>query len=588
MSVSSVTGLGVSPGIAIGEPVVHLAHPIAALRIPIPKSQVENEVERFRDAVRRAARGIEKNAGKARERMGEEYAEIFEAHRMIARDPALVEQVEKLIRTHAVNAEWALEQVVAEFLKQFEGLGDGYLAERRLDLLDVAVQIQNILRGFDFGKLQELERPVILVADDLPPSQAVQLPLERVLGFVLETGGATSHTTIIARSLGIPAIVGAHGACQAALEARMAVVDAFEGRVIFDPDPAEVAEYESRNAEYTEQREHLVEVIEQPPVTRDGHRITLLANLDLPSEMREAKRWNAEGVGLYRSEFLYMRFAPGLPSEEDHYEHYLELVRLAEGKPVVIRTFDLGGKKLAREVIGAQESNPILGLRGIRLCLRQRQFFGDQLRALLRVSGQFPAGQVRIMLPLISGLEEVRKTQCLVRQLTADLRKAGHRIPGKVPLGVMVEVPSSALMAERLAQEVDFFSIGTNDLTQYTLAVDRANEMVSELYRPSHPAILRLLEEVVRAGDHAGIEVSICGETASDPLMVPLLVGLGLKKLSMNPQALPVVRNLIRHLTFREAAHIARTALKLATASEVEEYLLERLAILFAKIKIHV
>ena len=588
MSVASVSGLGVSPGIAIGEPVVHLARPVAILRVPIPRSKIEEEIARFRDAVRKAAGAIERNARRARERMGEEYAAIFEAHRMIASDPVLVEKVEKLIRSGAVNAEWAFDQVVAEYMAQFEGLGDGYLAERRLDLLDVASQVLNILQGYDFGKLQELERPVVLVADDLPPSQAVQLPLDRVLGFVLETGGATSHTTIIARSLGIPAIVGAHGACQAAQEARTAVVDAFEGRVVFDPDPAEIAEYESRIAEYTEQREHLVEVVAQPSVTRDGHRISLLANLDLPSEMREADRWNAEGVGLYRSEFLYMRFAPGLPSEEDHYQHYMDLVSRANGRPVVIRTFDLGGKKLAREVIGARESNPILGLRGIRLCLRQRDFFGDQLRALLRVCGEFPAGQVRIMLPLISGLEEVRMTRCLLRKLTRELRAEGHRVPENVPLGVMVEVPSSALMAARLAQEVDFFSIGTNDLTQYTLAVDRANEMVAELYRPSHPAILRLIDEVVRAADLAGIEVSICGETAADPLMVPVLVGLGLRKLSMNPQSLPVVRNLIRHLSFREAAHIARTALRLATASEVEEYLLERLAILFAKIKIHV
>ncbi len=588
MSLSAVSGMGVSPGIAIGEPVVHLAKPIAVLRVPVPEDRVEEEVERFHDAVRRTVARIEANQERARRQMGDEYAQIFEAHRLIAADPTLIHQVEELIRTRHVNAEWAFDQVVAGFLEQFEGLGDAYLEERRLDLLDVATQILNFLQGYDFGKLENIDRPVLLVADDLPPSQAVQLPLENVLGFVLETGGATSHTTIIARSLGIPAVVGAHGACQAALESRLAVVDALEGRVVFDPDPAEIAEYESRRREYDEQRAHLVQLVSEPPVTRDGHRITLLANIDLPAEVEEANRWDADGVGLYRSEFLYMRFAPGLPSEEDHFQHYRDLVSRAGGRPVVIRTFDLGGKKLVREVIGSQEANPVLGLRGIRLCLRQRDFFAAQLRALLRTCGEFPPGQVRIMLPLISGLEEVRMARCLVRRLTRELREEGHRVPDNVPLGIMVEVPSSALIAERLAQEVDFFSIGTNDLTQYTLAVDRANEMVADLYRPSHPAILRLIDETVRAADQAGIQVSMCGETAADPLMVPVLVGLGLRRLSMSPQALPVVRNLVRHLSFREAAHIARTALSLSTAREVEEYLLERLAILFAKIKIHV
>lgn len=588
MSFASVSGMGVSPGIAIGEPVVHLAKPIAVLRISVPEERLEEEVARFRKAIEKTIDRITVNQERARRRMGEEYAAIFEAHRLIADDPTLLERVEELIRNRKVNAEWAFDHVVSSFLEQFKGLGDAYLAERRLDLLDVATQVLNLLQGYDFGKLEDLDRPVLLVADDLPPSQAVQLPLDHVLGFVLETGGATSHTTIIARSLGIPAVVGAHGACQAALEARLAVVDALEGRVVFEPDPAEIAEFESRRQEYAGQRAHLAQLVSEPSVTRDGHRVALLANIDLPAEVAEAVQWDAEGVGLYRSEFLYMRFAPGLPSEENHFEHYRDLVKRAGGRPVVIRTFDLGGKKLAREVMGNQEANPVLGLRGIRLCLRHRDFFAPQLRALLRVCAEFPQGQVRIMLPLISGLEEIRLARSLVRKYSRNLRADGHKIPDHVPLGAMVEVPSAALISQRLAREVDFLSIGTNDLTQYTLAVDRANEMVADLYRPSHPAILRLISEIVQAGDGAGIDVSMCGETAADPLMVPVLVGLGLRKLSMSPQALPVVRNLVRHLSYREAAHIARSALDLSTAREVEEYLLERLAILFAKIKIHV
>jgi len=588
VSLASVAGIPVSPGIAIGEPVIHQTRPISALRVPVPEDQVEAEVERFRSAVEATVARIEANQERAREAMGEEFAAVFEAHRLIASDPSLLERVERSIREQRVNADWAFEQVIGEYLHQFERLGDAYLAERRLDLLDVAHQILGSLHGYDLEKLANLDRPVILVADDLPPSQVVQLPLHNVLGFVLETGGPTSHTTIIARSLGIPAVVGAHGAVSAALEARRAVLDAFEGLAVFDPDPAEVEEYRSRLAEYEQQRAHLAKVAMQPAVTRDGRRVQLLANVDLLPEVDEALRWKADGIGLYRSEFLYMKMAPALPNEQEHVQLYRQLVARMRDLPVTIRTFDLGGKKLAREVIGTQEANPVLGLRGIRLCLRQRDFFRTQLRAILRVCGEAPPGRVRVMVPLVSGIEEVRLTRRIVRELTAELRAEGHPVHDHVPLGVMVEVPSAAVLADRLAGEVDFFSIGTNDLVQYTLAVDRANELVADLYRATHPAILRMIDHVVRSASRAGIEVSMCGEAAADPIMVPVLVGLGLRKLSMSPQALPVVRNLVRHLSYREAAHIARVALTMSTAREVEEYLLERLAILFAKIKIHV
>jgi phosphotransferase system enzyme I (PtsI) len=295
-----------------------------------------------------------------------------------------------------------------------------------------------------------------------------------------------------------------------------------------------------------------------------------------------------DGIGLYRSEFLYMKTSPGLPSEEDHLDEYRALANRMGDRPVTIRTFDLGGKKLAREVIGSPEANPVLGLRGIRLCLSKPDFFRTQLRAVLRLAAEYEVGKIKIMFPLISGIEEVRVARLLVRQLTDELRQEGYGVPDHVPIGAMVEVPSSAVMAGQLAREVDFLSIGTNDLIQYALAVDRSNELVANYYRPTNPAILQLIGRVIDAGEAEGIEVSMCGEMAADPLMVPVLVGLGLKKLSMNPQSVPVIRNLIRQLSFRESVHMAKQVGRMATAREVEEYLLERLAILLAKARIRV
>jgi phosphotransferase system enzyme I (PtsI) len=579
----------VSPGIAIGVPVVHETRPISTLRITIGSEKVDAEIGRFRKAVTATVKHIQENRERASKQMGEEYAAIFEAHQLIASDPTFTGTVEKVIREQEVNAGWAVDQVLEELISKFEALPDAYLADRKLDVLDVATQILRALHGLDLGQLERLDRPVILVADDLPPSTAVQLPLDKMLGFALEMGGPTSHTTIIARSLGIPVIVGSRGSCEEAKRCRRIALDAFEGKIVFDPNPAELSEYESRQREYEEQQAALLQMRHLPTVTRDGRSIQLLANIDLSNEIGRAIDWNVEGIGLYRSEFLYMKMSPALPTEDEHVEVYSEMVSKMAPNPVTIRTFDLGGRKLAREIIGGgSEANPVLGLRGIRLCFSKPEFFRAQLRALLLTAGKFPVGRLKIMFPLISGIEEVRVARLLVREISTELRNEGHDIPEGVPLGAMVEVPSSAIMARELAREVDFISIGTNDLIQYSLAVDRSNNLVADLYRPTSPAVLRLIAEVIAAGEAENTEVSMCGEMAADPLMVPVLVGLGLRSFSMNPQAVPVVRALIRQLSFREAGQIARQAAKLVTARDVEEYLLERLAFLLAKSKIQV
>jgi phosphotransferase system enzyme I (PtsI) len=585
----ALSGLGVSPGIAIGEPVVHETRPISTLRITIPTEKVDAEIERFRRAVTAAVEHIQENRDRASQQMGEEYAAIFEAHQLIASDPSFTGPVENVIREQEVNAGWAIDQVLEKLISKFEALPDEYLADRKLDVLDVATQILHALQGLHLGQLEQLDRPVILVADDLPPSAAVQLPLDKILGFSLEMGGPTSHTTIIARSLGIPVIVGAHGSCDEAKRSRRIALDAFEGKIVFDPNPAELSEYKSRQREYKEQQAALLQMRHVPTVTRDGRSIQLLANIDLANEIDNAMDWNVAGVGLYRSEFLYMKMSPALPTEKDHIEVYREMVSKMAPNPVTIRTFDLGGRKLAREIIGdGSEANPVLGLRGIRLCFSKPDFFRAQLRALLLTAGEFPVGRLKIMFPLISGIEEVRVARLLVREISAELRADGHEVPEGIPLGAMVEVPSSAIMARELAREVDFISIGTNDLIQYSLAVDRSNNLVADLYRPTSPAVLRLIANVIAAGEAENTDVSMCGEMAADPLMVPVLVGLGLRSFSMNPQAVPVVRSLIRQLSYREAGQIARQAAKFVTARDVEEYLLERLAFLLAKTKIQV
>jgi phosphotransferase system enzyme I (PtsI) len=584
----TLTGLGVSPGIAIGEPVVHETRPISTLRITIPSDQVESEVRRFSAAVTATVDNIWENRERARTQMGDEYAGIFEAHQLIATDPSFVDPVKKIIREERVNAEWATDQVVARLVARFEALPHAHLADRKLDVLDVATQILNALHGLDLGQLDHLDRPSILVADDVPPSKAVQLPMDKILGFALETGGPTAHTTIIARSFGIPVIVGAQGLCEAARQSRQIALDAFEGKIVFDPNPAELAEYRNRQLEYREQQQQLLAMRSEPSVTRDGREITILANIDLPNEVELARQWNTAGIGLYRSEFLYMKMSPNLPSEKDHLEVYRQITERMAPYPVTIRTFDLGGKKLAREVIGTSEANPVLGLRGIRLCFSQPDFFKTQLRALVRLAGEYEPGRVRIMFPLISGIEEFRIARLLVRKMVEEVRAAGHRVPDTIPLGAMVEVPSSAIMARELAREVDFISIGTNDLIQYSLAVDRSNELVANLYRPTSPAILRLIARVVEAGRAEGVPVSMCGEMASDPLMVPVLLGIGLERFSMNPQAAPVVRALVRQLSYRESVTLATRACAMVTARDVEEFLLEQLALSLAKIKIRV
>jgi phosphotransferase system enzyme I (PtsI) len=583
----TLTGLGVSPGIAIGSPVVVENRPLPVVRRVLAPDYVDDEVQRLRQASSRAADHLAALVEEARDRVGQEYASIFEAHRLMLGDPALLDEVERLIRRESVNAEWALERVIQRLVGQFRQLGDVYLRERQTDLLDVAAQLQRELQGRSGPLLRHNGSDGILIADDIPPSQAIQLSAGIVGGFASETGGITSHTTIIAKSLGIPAVVGVPGLVAEASQAPLVIVDGFEGHVLVDPDPALVRVYRLRAEEHLRRQKELLGVVQLPAVTLDHHRVRLLANVDLLHEIPAARTCGAEGVGLFRSEFLFLEASPNLPDEAQQAAAYGTLLGGFPDCSVTVRTFDLGGKKLARELLGSPEANPVLGLRGVRLCLQKPDFFRTQLRALLRVAAAYP-GRLRIMVPLVGHVEEIRTVKVLITRLGAELAAEGLDVPEHVDIGAMIEVPAAALNAHHLAKEVDFFAIGTNDLTQYTLAVDRANEQVSELYRPFHPAVLRLVERVISVGKRTGVPVELCGEMAADPLAVPVLVGLGLEEFSMHPQALPVARSLIRALSYREAHRIALRALSLATAQEVEEYLLEQLSGLLAHLKVRI
>jgi phosphotransferase system enzyme I (PtsI) len=583
----TLVGLGVSPGIAIGKPVIVENRPVPVMRVPLSAGQIKPEVARLRAAAKRAAKHLIGLAKDAVTTVGAEYASIFEAHRLMLEDPALLDEVERLIRSEAVNAEWALEQVTHRLLAQFEKLGDVYLRERQTDVLDVAAQLQRSLQGREGPTLGHSGELGILVADDIPPSQAIQLASRGVSGFASETGGITSHTTIIAKSLGIPAVVGVAGLVGAVEKARLVIVDGFEGHILVDPDPALIQVYSLRAEEHRRRQQEMLGLAHLPAKTLDGHVVTLLANIDLVHEIAAAKAAGAEGIGLFRSEFLFLQASPALPDEEEQEAAYAALIEAFPEGPVTIRTFDLGGKKLAREMLGAPEANPVLGLRGVRLCLQKPDFFRTQLRALLRAAGRGP-GTLRVMVPLIGHVEEVKTVRVLLARFSKELQSEGHAVPARVLVGAMIEVPAAAMIAEHLAREVDFFALGTNDLTQYTLAVDRGNEQVSSLFRPFHPAVLRLVEMVISTGDRFGIPVSLCGEMAADPLAVPVLVGLGLREFSMHPPALPVVRSLIRALTLREARRIAHKALSFATAKAVEEYLLEQLSGLLSHLKVRI
>ncbi len=565
-----VTGLGVAPGVGIGRAVCVAGRAADVFRLPIDKGGVEAEIGRLRTAVEHAQQELDTTRKRAGQELGPELAEIFEAHTLMLDDQAFLGRIEQCIREEHVNAEWAVHTTTEELEKRFKALDSPHHQARIEDLLDVAQYLLRFLGGRERPKFGNFEEDVVVVAEDLTPSEAVRLGRERVVGFAIEGGGPTSHTTIIARSLHLPLVAGLQDVMELVGSEERIIVDGGEGKVILDPSAELVEQYQRRRRDQAQQERLQTRSRKQKAVTRDGVEIRLLANIDLPEEIHEAIDFGALGIGLYRSEFLYIEKSPELPSEEEHVEIYSRLLKTIGPHPVTIRTFDLGGRKLAQEVLDTREDNPVLGLRGIRLTLARREIFKIQIRALLRAGSE---GRLKIMIPMVSAVEEVLQFKALVEEARAELVSEGFETCCDFELGVMIEVPSAALIADALAREVDFFSIGTNDLIQYAMAVDRNNEHVSYLYRPLHPAILRLISQTTGSAERAGIDVSICGEMAADPRCLPLLIGLGLRTLSASPRAIPELKKRVLELSAGECREIALRCLELATAGDVEALL---------------
>jgi phosphotransferase system enzyme I (PtsI) len=571
-------GVGVSPGIAIGRAVIVEKRVASVYRVPIRDDEVEGEIMRFRQSLTKTRDELLDLKAKVSRSMGDEYAQIFEAHAMIVGDASFGEKVAQKIEEEQVNAEWALAEVQEELQARFNSFDDDYLRERVADIKDVAERVLVNLQGIAHHDLSEIKHDVIIIADDLTPSDTIHFNRRPIVGFATEVGGRTSHTSIIAKSLFMPAVIGVPRLSKIVDNDELVIVDGYEGTIVVNPTQAMIQEYQSRVSRHEEAELKLLENRTLEAVTKDHHKISLQANIELVEELDDAIKFGAEGIGLYRSEFLYITTSPILPTEEEHYNIYRKLAEATAPNWCIIRTFDLGGKKVAREIIGSKEDNPVLGLRALRLCMQHRDMFKTQLRALLRASAH---GKIKIMFPLVSGVQELRQVKTLVREVRLELDAEGIAHNKDLQIGIMIEVPSAAVIADLLATEADFFAIGTNDLIQYSLAIDRGNENVSYLYEPLHPAILRLVKTVIDAGKRAGIPVEMCGEMASDPIYAIVLLGLGLEIFSMNPSSIPIIKNVVRSVRYKDCKRIAEIALTKKTAQEIEEFVIESVAMRF-------
>ncbi len=563
-----VRGMGVSAGVAIGRAVIVETRALDVFRLPVQEDQVEAEVARLLEAVEHARRDLETTRGEVGEDLGSDLAGIFDAHLLLLSDVKFLGRVEERIRSQKVNAEWAVHKTAEELDQRFAQMDNAYLRERGADLTDVARHLLRCLQGTAHRETAELAPDTVVVADDLTPSDAIRLGRQRVLGFAIESGGRTSHTTIIARSLNLPAVAGLTGLTKELVDDVPLIVDGEEGTVTVNPTSEMLERYRTRRFDLQCRDRDLMMTRELPAVSRDGVAVSLMANIDLPEEVEEGVCFGAAGIGLYRSEFLYIEKSPLLPTEEEHLAIYRRLIEAAAPHPAVIRTYDLGGRKLAREVMETHEENPVLGLRGIRLTLSRPDIFRTQVRALLR-AGLF--GDLWVMLPLVSTLDELRSFRAFAAEVSAELDREGLPFQRDLHLGVMIEVPAAAVMADLLAREAAFFSIGTNDLIQYSLAVDRNNEHVANLYQPLHPAMLRMLRHVIDSARAAGIDVGLCGEMAGDTRHALLLIGMGLRRLSMSPRRIPEIKTWLRRMTVAELAELAERCMRFSTAGEVQQ-----------------
>lgn len=569
-------GIPVSPGIVIGKAYLVDRRKVRPPEKIIDPEMVEAEVGRFHAAIEQSQRQLQELKGDyERQNLGD-YSYLVDVHLLMLGDRMLVHETERLVRESLHSADWALWQVIQRIKKAFEELDDEYFRDRRSDVDHLGDRIQRNLAGRKHESIDDIQGDVIVVAHDLSPMDTAQMDVGRVKGFVTDLGGRTSHTAILARSLNIPAVAGLETVSDVANGGDIVVVDGLSGVVVLNPTPEELGRFGERRARYEAYRRELESFAALPAVTRDGHKVRVAANIELLEEIGNLRRYGAEGIGLYRTEFLYMN-RTDTPSEEEHYETYRRVAEAVRPFAVTIRTLDAGGDKVLKSVTLQDESNPALGLRSIRLCLRERALFKTQLKGILRASAE---GNVRVMFPMVSGLGEVLEVRAMLEEARAELRQEGKPFDPHMPVGIMIEVPSAAVTAELLAPHVDFFSIGTNDLIQYALAIDRVNEHVAYLYEPLHPAVVRLTRMVVEAGHRHGLKVAVCGEMAGDELYTLVLLGLGVDELSMHALSVPRIKRLINHASIAEARALVEEIMAHGTGAEVhravEDYLHSR------------
>lgn len=546
-----LTGIAASSGIAIAKGFL-LQNPDLTIETKFIEN-VEEELQKLDAALKKSIEELEEIREKTKENIDEEHAEVFSAHLLILNDPELLNPIREKIETEKKSAAFAFQEVTDEFVTIFESMDNEYMRERAADIRDVSKRVLAHLLGKKMASLSEINEEVVIIAEDLTPSDTAQLNKQFVRAFVTDIGGRTSHSAIMARSLEIPAVVGTKTITEIDDPTATIIVDALEGKVIVNPTDEELTQYKEKQAQYEAQKEEWKKLVNEKTETKDGHTVELVANIGTPNDLEGVINNGAEGVGLYRTEFLYMD-RNDLPSEEEQFEAYKKVLEAMDGKPVVIRTLDIGGDKELPYLDLPKEMNPFLGLRAIRFCLERPDIFRVQLRALLRASVY---GNLKIMFPMIATLDEFRQAKALLEEERNKLIESGEKVSDSIEVGIMVEIPSTAVMAEQFAKEVDFFSIGTNDLIQYTFAADRMNEKVSYLYQPYNPSILRLVKMVIDASHKEGKWTGMCGEMAGDEIAIPLLLGLGLDEFSMSATSILPARSQLRSLSKKEMEQLA-------------------------------
>ncbi|HDZ22678.1 hypothetical protein LCGC14_0303750 [marine sediment metagenome] len=561
-------GIGVSPGVAICQAVVVDAEEFDIPQRKVPADHAQAELARLRKALTVSKKELQDLSKRTAERIGRETAGIFDFHISLLEDRSLQKKVQDAIVTGSVTAEYAVATVLRGYAREFLAMPE-HLAERVKDVYDIEKRLLRNLIGQKRQSLSHLNQDVSVVAHDLTPSQTASMDRKHIRGIVIDAGGATSHTAILARALGIPTVVGTNDVAAEVTAGDMLIIDGTRGTVILDPDEATITQYKQMAQQQVDFIHSLDSLKDLPAITQDGHEITLLGNIEFPGEAAAVLDKGGQGIGLYRTEFLYLG-TEREPNERDHYDAYREVIRLVSDHQVVIRTLDLGADKYTQSRARVPERNPFLGCRSIRFCLQNLPMFKTQIRAILRASVDANAS---MLFPLVTNLLELRQAKTIVRDVMEDLEEEGIEFRPDIPIGMMVETPSAALQADAFAKEVDFFSIGTNDLVQYTLAVDRGNEKVASMFTVAHPAVLRLIKDIIRTGQRHGISVSLCGEMAADPLYTLLLLGLGLQVFSCAPPAIPELKKMIRSVTMAHARQVARRVMSFQSDKETVNYL---------------